>query len=1182
MKVSKLLAMSALLLSGSGVAEASLVDGVRQKPEPKTTAFDWNAELYMYNTGAKKYLLGANNYNTRGSVGDNGYKVKLTKHVEDGMDWDGYSAILSDSVETQKAWKMFWIGDAEGTCWVDNAGQADTIWTVKSTGNDIWRVSAGENNPTYNSISYPNTYLGVKADDEGNTPMLWTFLTDNDKVDWKFVSVEDYAAHQEALAVYAKAESLRALIEEAKALGVDYAAAKAVYENEASTMEQIEEAITALDAAIIAAKENMATVDNPSDMTSKVVNAGYDNATNDGWSGTSPAFGYGAAEFYNKTYDGYQKLTGLPAGVYAVKLSAFYRAGNYADGAAYRNWVNKTIYYDNARLYAVAGNDTVKTTLVSPFEGISPNNPLGVSGETSVTEGEYTYYLPNTMESAAEYFKAGYYGDNTLLVATTDGELTIGLKKDSLVGGDWTLFDNWQLTYYGNKPEAYALWMSNVLKNYEGAATPAEDAIYTYSVLEDYKAVLESVKNASDQASILAAIKQLDEAKATLQANIDAWAAYKAIVEKGKETAGRPDSELFGEDKEILGEYIEYDYVENVYYRTMTTEEVLAEIEKVEQLIDNAIQNGLVPHQKFDKLVNPDFEDGANGWQGNPTIGGSPNHCAEAYQKKFDVYQIVKGAPQGVYRIEVQAFFRDGLNDAAWPKYQAADGNVTSPVSVYLNSNATPIMNLYDEKVTDPDYFDPTANPAPFEAEDDNGNTYYFANDMKNASVMFADGRYKKSAFGLVAQKGDEMRIGIKGDASANGNWAIWDNFTLYYEGFDAEIIMPELETAATDLNAVYNDNTFGTELSEKVPGVLATAMDALDQTDGRVMFDALVEIIKLKEDITASEAVFTEISNILVSFEDAIVNSDNSALKAEANTLFDAMEAAISNGGTVTTEEASSLLARCKDLIIRLALPVGEASATNPLDYTALIQNPNFEKDGANSIESWNGTSGYNFGNDDTQKSALMVEFYDKTFDMYQDIALENVPNGNYKLQLSAFYRYGSTDDDYAKWTEDPQCGLAKIYAVSGDETFETPVALLASGAGAEKVGEGSEATINGNLYAPNDMVSANAYFTLDEPRYLNELVLKVTDGKLRVGIKKDTKVGSDWVIMDSWKLFYYGTSEVPDGIENVNAAGGAPVKVEYYNVNGMKLNKPVKGLVIVRSTDAAGNKTVKTVVVK
>ena len=70
MKVSKLLAMSALLLTGSSVAEAALVDGVRQKPEPKTTAFEWNTTLYMYNTGVKKYFLGANSWDTRASVSE--------------------------------------------------------------------------------------------------------------------------------------------------------------------------------------------------------------------------------------------------------------------------------------------------------------------------------------------------------------------------------------------------------------------------------------------------------------------------------------------------------------------------------------------------------------------------------------------------------------------------------------------------------------------------------------------------------------------------------------------------------------------------------------------------------------------------------------------------------------------------------------------------------------------------------------------------------------------------------------------------------------------------------------------------------------------------------------------------------------------------------------------------------
>lgn len=1189
MKVSKLLAMSALLLAGSGAAEAALVDGVRQKPEPKTSAMQWNSTMYLYNAGAKKYLLGANSWDTRASGGNSGWKVKVSQHVEDGVEWDGQTIALKDSVQNgnfKGSWRHLWTGptdskvsltETDGNCWTDNNGQADSLWTLTTVNADTYRLSLAELNPYLKLSLYPNTFLGVKAGDEANTPELWATLTETDNVDWKFVAPEDYAAHQEALAVWLKAEELRALFAEAQSWGVDLSAAKAVYENEAATIEEIEAAITALDAAITAAKENAATVDNPSDLTSKIVNATYDDGNNNGWSGTGPGFQNGIAEHYNKTFNTYQKITDLPSGVYAVSMSGFYRAGNAEP--AYQAWKNKTAEAYYAKLYAVTGEDSVRTAIISPFEGIKPNDSKG-GNESNVTDGEYTYYIPNDRATLATYLDEGYYTGNKVLVGITDGTLTIGLEKTQSIGGDWTPFDNWKLTYYGNATEAYQMWMNSVLDNYKGYAEPGENVIYTYSVLDDYKAVLEAVKTAADRDAILAAVKQLDAAKAELDANIAAWAALLKVVEKAREVAQRPDTELAGEDKDKLADYLDFDLEDILTERTLTTEEVIAETAKIEQMTKDAIENGLVVDQPFE-ISNPGYEEGKTGWEGDPAIGGSPNHCAEAYQKNFDVYQIVTGAPRGVYSVEVKAFFRAGQNETAWANYLAAEGNVTSPVSVYLNSSSTPIKNVYDEKVEDPDYFDATTNPAPFEAEDNDGNTYWFANDMKNASKMFADGRYKVEAFGLVAKKGDVMRIGIKGDASASYNWAIWDDFQLIFRGFKADVIEPELSKAADALNAAA-DKTFGTEIREKIEGVIGAAADALDQTDGEVMFNALADVLALTDSIAASEAVFTELSGMIDPFGEAIVASTNASVKVEAEALIEKMENAVKNGGTVTTAEASALIASCKELTIRLALPEGTASAQNPLDYTALIQTPDFEKDGVNSIEGWSGTSGYNFGNDDTQKSALMLEFYNKTFDLYQDIALANVPNGYYKLALSAFYRFGSAEEDYNKWTEDPNCGTTKLYAVSGGETFETPVALLASGAGEEQVGAGSEVTVGDGLYVPNDMVSANAYFTLDNPRYLNELVVKVTDGKLRVGIKKDANVGSDWVIMDSWRLTYYGNDEVPDGIESIEGNAGAPVKVEYFSIDGMKLSKPSKGVVIKRSTDAAGNVTVKTVVVK
>lgn len=112
--------------------------------------------------------------------------------------------------------------------------------------------------------------------------------------------------------------------------------------------------------------------------------------------------------------------------------------------------------------------------------------------------------------------------------------------------------------------------------------------------------------------------------------------------------------------------------------------------------------------------------------------------------------------------------------------------------------------------------------------------------------------------------------------------------------------------------------------------------------------------------------------------------------------------------------------------------------------------------------------------------------------------------------------------------------------------------------------------------------MVSAVAYFT-DLKAYANEIIVKVTDGTLKIGLKKPVKLENDWVIMDNWTLTYYGensTKEPTDGIDNVNAAEAA--KVEIFNINGIKVNRLAKGVNIIKTTSADGRITVKKVYVR
>ena len=380
MKFTQLLFVGTVFAASTG-ATAMVVDGVRQKPVPQKSALQFGKPMYLYNIGTKQFFKGANDYNTRGSVGETGYKVWLTQHLDEGGAWDNQSVIIKDSVETQKAIKMTWAA-ANGDLWVDWNNQADTLWAVQAQADDIYRLTVGAGNTNFSSDKFPDTYLGIKgAEAATNTRLFWNLAAADNFVDWYFVSEADGAAYNAAYEVYATAQTLKAAIDEAKAKGVDVAAQEAVYLNEAASKEELEAATKAVKEAMAKADEQSASASNPMDKTSLIVNPSYETNKNDGWKGDAPAFqSYTNAEFYDKNYNYYQDIKDAPRGVYAVGLSAFYRAGN--SNASFTNFKNQT--NQNAKLYAKAGEDRLNVSILNPFaEALT--TPKGMA-ESSVTD----------------------------------------------------------------------------------------------------------------------------------------------------------------------------------------------------------------------------------------------------------------------------------------------------------------------------------------------------------------------------------------------------------------------------------------------------------------------------------------------------------------------------------------------------------------------------------------------------------------------------------------------------------------------------------------------------------------------------------------------------------------------------------------------------------------------------
>ena len=1162
-------------------AQATLTVTEREIPVPASSAavVDGVTEQYLYNVGAHGYFLGANDYETRASYSTTkGYKVRLTSTG------DGSTISITDYVEKFNDWRKTFCDSPTGI-WVDNnAGANCDTWVMTPVDGNVFTI-------TNSADIFAGLLFGAHAN-AGDTRLYFKDpATEDFHTQWYTVSAEEYTAHLAKATLYEAAAPLWTLLVEADGLGIDVSAQEQVYANPDATANELAAAAEAVQNAIVIYNATGATADNPKDLTLKIASADFSENVGTGWIGTNFGFStYANAEHYNKTYDTYQELTNLPNGVYALTSQAFYRAG-WAD-VSYTNFVAGT--EKNALLYAVNkvaaenASDTLTTPIVNVYYGIQPNNSLGGNELTEKTDGEY--YIPNDMATAKTYFDAGYYADNKVLFAVTEGTALVGVKKEKTVSGDWSIFNNFGLKYYGNGADAYAFWNKDVMDAMP-TYDPYGDVLVTASVVEAYEAVKANAV-ASTYEEVKNNIAAVNAAQALVEENIAAWKALQASQAQAMIVTS--NSNYQGSDVDALADYCEFDLPDFMDARAASTEEVLAEAAKLKEMCETAIQNSIQPGTDVTELIkNADFSAGEDNWtfqyvSGGEVWGKADFKCAQAWNNAdFDIYQIIEGAAVGAYKVTVQGFYRRGRGDNAWMYYfNSATGekneNVEpAPAYVYVNEAKTPLMSVFEYAVPEAEnYYEETGYNAAF--KDQFGN--YFPNSMQDAGLAFNRGEYVNEAIGLVAKKGDPLRIGMKGNTTQDGDsWAIFTRFKLVYMGFDVELLTEPLQTAIADIRTKIS-GLLGTEVKANAEVLAKQGEDALAAADGEAMNTALAAIYAYSDSVDASIDLFEALIINLDDIETIISESEAADdVKTDVAVTIGNISNAIDSYTNADVVAANATLAECR---YKLALPAGyeNASDAEPVDLTGLMQTPSFEKDGTNSLEGWEGTTGYNYGNDDTQKAALALEFYDKNFDMYQDIT---VPNGTYQISVNAFNRAGSTTADYAEYAAGT-ASKAQLYAKTGETEIFKAIEHLTSveEAASEQLGLGSESNFNTNdgvtYYVPNDMVSSVAYF--DQGRYINGITIKVTDGKLRVGIRQADKVSGSWVIMDAFKLMYLGAeSQAEEGtwtaVEGVETA--AEVKtIEVYSVDGIRQNSLQNGINIVVITDAEGNVTTKTVI--
>lgn len=172
------------------------------------------------------------------------------------------------------------------------------------------------------------------------------------------------------------------------------------------------------------------------DMTLFITN--YDFSSTDGWQG-NPTYRDGCGEEFNKTFDMYQTLSNMKAGVYVVKCNALYRTGSNDGGAAYRAGT------ENIRAYLYVNDKTVKVK--SLYSETWPD-----ASSYGPVDNQRGY--PHSMRAAGIRFAEGCYQNEIEYTQETKSELKFGLKCNNYTGDCWCCFDNFEL-YYQALPDFY-------------------------------------------------------------------------------------------------------------------------------------------------------------------------------------------------------------------------------------------------------------------------------------------------------------------------------------------------------------------------------------------------------------------------------------------------------------------------------------------------------------------------------------------------------------------------------------------------------------------------------------------------------------------------------------------------------------------------------------------------------
>lgn len=208
------------------------------------------------------------------------------------------------------------------------------------------------------------------------------------------------------------------------------------------------------------------------------------------------------------------------------------------------------------------------------------------------------------------------------------------------------------------------------------------------------------------------------------------------------------------------------------------------------------------------------------------------------------------------------------------------------------------------------------------------------------------------------------------------------------------------------------------------------------------------------------------------------------------------------------------------------------KASIDNPVDATFLVKSPNFnQREDARSV--WSLTNSDVWGYNDCHYDFVAESWNTASCDINNIV--EGLPEGIYMVSVQGYYRNGPHVDQ----PNNEPAQRARLYA--GDEEYDVTLPNILSESG-KAPGEGDNATAeDGTVYnIPNSCTQATDFFKsgLYKAYTVTDVYTDYAENGLPMGVLKEESTPEDWVVVDNFRLKYFGKDTTVEAVKGALAA--------------------------------------------